>query len=148
MTFASTWDQTSVLTVDQQCHLWGWGNTTPFCSICSAMAGVLLTLGTANPSTRLCTCPCDAVKQPDSAGDQHLLLTPAGEKHAAAMPPRQPLQRWEDWKSSCHRMELTNWRELQRLSCPSRSPRLRTHPLAVTQQAPHVGGNEPVFSCY
>lgn len=105
-------------------------------------------LGSANSSTRLCTCPWDAARQPDSAGDQHPLLTPAGEKHAAAMPPRQPLQRWEDWKSLCHRTELTNWRELQRLSCSSRSPHLRTQPPAVTQQAPHIGENEPVFSCY
>lgn len=34
------------------------------------------------------------------------------------------------------------------VSVLSLSLHLRTPPPAVTQQAPRVGGNEPVFSCY
>lgn len=92
--------------------------------------------------------PGDAAKHPDSAGDWHPLLKPPGEQRAAAMPPRRPSPRREDWKSSGSRTELTNCCALWHLSRPSRSPHLRTRPPAVTQQALRVGGNEPVFSCY
>lgn len=129
--------------------IWGGcGNITPFCSICTARGAYCIAPGNAKPSPKLFICPWDAAKQPDSAGDWHLLLNPPGEKHTAAMLPLQPLQRWEDWKSSGSRMELTNYQALWRLSCPSCSPHLRTRPPAVTQQAPHVGGNELIFSCY
>lgn len=93
--------------------------------------------------------PWDAAKQPDSAGDWHPLLKTPGEKHAAVMPPHQPLQHREDWKSSGSRTELTNLPCIT-ASVLSLSLSLSAYPppLAVTQQAPHVGGNEPVFSCY
>lgn len=51
---------------------------------------------------------------------------------------------WKPWGSGMERQDGADGsrRVLQRLSCPSLS-----HPPLVTQQAPHVGGNEPVFSC-
>ena len=67
-----------------------------------------IALGSTNPSLRLCICPWDAAKQPDSAGDWHPLPKPPREKRAAAMLPHQLLQRREDWKSSGSRTELTN----------------------------------------